>query len=87
MVSNDKRYVEGALSKLVDFVRLDPAVRIALRITRSSCCEVCDSLSLADTMSRRTERLASTIQQELATMIMRDLNDPRLTEHRPASRG
>src|SRR2546421_9904107 len=25
MVSNDSRYVEGALSKLVDFVRLDPA--------------------------------------------------------------
>jgi uncharacterized protein YlxP (DUF503 family) len=24
MVSNDKRYVEGALSKLVDYVRLDP---------------------------------------------------------------
>lgn len=29
-------------------------------------------------MSRRTERLASTIQQELAQIIMRDLNDPRL---------
>ena len=25
MVSNDSRYVEGALSKLVDFVRLNPA--------------------------------------------------------------
>ena len=24
MVSNDKRYVEGALSKLVDFIRLAP---------------------------------------------------------------
>jgi uncharacterized protein len=24
MVSNDKRYVEGALSKLVDFVRMTP---------------------------------------------------------------
>ena len=24
MVSNDSRYVEGALSKLVDYVRLDP---------------------------------------------------------------
>ena len=24
MVSNDSRYVEGALSKLVDFVRLNP---------------------------------------------------------------
>ena len=24
MVSNDKRYVEGALSKLVDFVRMNP---------------------------------------------------------------
>src|SRR5690348_17709039 len=31
-------------------------------------------------MSRRTERLASTIQQELATIIMRELHDPRL-EH------
>jgi ribosome-binding factor A len=30
-------------------------------------------------MSRRTERVASTIQQELATIIMRELNDPRLT--------
>ena len=29
-------------------------------------------------MSRRTERLASTIKQELAMMIMRDLQDPRL---------
>jgi ribosome-binding factor A len=29
-------------------------------------------------MSRRTEMLASTIQKELATMIMRDLDDPRL---------
>lgn len=29
-------------------------------------------------MSRRTERLASLIQQELATMILRDLDDPRL---------
>ena len=29
-------------------------------------------------MSRRTEMLASTIQKELAAMIMRDLNDPRL---------
>ena len=29
-------------------------------------------------MSRRTEMLASTIQKELATMIMRELNDPRL---------
>jgi ribosome-binding factor A len=29
-------------------------------------------------MSRRTERLASTIQQELAMIIMRDLQDPRL---------
>jgi uncharacterized protein len=24
MVSNDKRYVEGAMSKLVDFVRMEP---------------------------------------------------------------
>jgi len=29
-------------------------------------------------MSRRTERLGSTIQQEIATMILRDLNDPRV---------
>jgi len=29
-------------------------------------------------MSRRTDRLASTIQQEIAVMIQRDLNDPRL---------
>ena len=29
-------------------------------------------------MSRRTEMLASTIQKELAEMIMRELNDPRL---------
>jgi ribosome-binding factor A len=29
-------------------------------------------------MSRRTERVASTIQQELAQIIMRELNDPRL---------
>jgi len=30
-------------------------------------------------MSRRTEMLASTIQRELAQMILRDLSDPRLT--------
>ena len=30
-------------------------------------------------MSRRTERVASTVQQELALIIMRELNDPRLT--------
>ncbi len=30
-------------------------------------------------MSRRTERVASTIQQELGMMILRELNDPRLT--------
>jgi ribosome-binding factor A len=30
-------------------------------------------------MSRRTERLASTIHQELAMIIQRELNDPRLT--------
>jgi ribosome-binding factor A len=30
-------------------------------------------------MSRRTERLASTIQSELALIILRELNDPRLT--------
>ncbi|HEY7087001.1 MAG TPA: 30S ribosome-binding factor RbfA, partial [Tepidisphaeraceae bacterium] len=30
-------------------------------------------------MSRRTERVASTIQQELAQIIMRELSDPRLT--------
>jgi len=29
-------------------------------------------------MSRRTERLGSVIQQELANMIQRDLNDPRI---------
>src|SRR3954466_11319376 len=29
-------------------------------------------------MSRRTERLGSVIQQELANMILRDLNDPRV---------
>src|SRR5215212_7281387 len=29
-------------------------------------------------MSRRTEMLGSTIQKELATIIMRELNDPRL---------
>jgi ribosome-binding factor A len=30
-------------------------------------------------MSRRTEMLGSTIQRELATVLMRELNDPRLT--------
>jgi ribosome-binding factor A len=30
-------------------------------------------------MSRRTERVASTIQQELAAIMMRELSDPRLT--------
>jgi ribosome-binding factor A len=30
-------------------------------------------------MSRRTEMLGSTIQRELATIIMRELSDPRLT--------
>src|SRR5688500_917042 len=30
-------------------------------------------------MSRRTEMLGSTIQRELALIIMRELNDPRLT--------
>src|SRR3954466_16016012 len=30
-------------------------------------------------MSRRTEMLGSTIQKELAEIIMRELNDPRLT--------
>jgi ribosome-binding factor A len=30
-------------------------------------------------MSRRTERLASVIRQELATMILHELDDPRLT--------
>ena len=28
MVSNDKRYVEGALSKLVDFVKMVPQVSV-----------------------------------------------------------
>src|SRR6476619_3354426 len=32
-----------------------------------------------ETMSRRTEMLGSTIQKELAQIIMRELNDPRLT--------
>src|SRR3954463_5627094 len=35
--------------------------------------------SSALAVSRRTERLGSTIQQELAQIIMRELNDPRLT--------
>ena len=30
-------------------------------------------------MSRRTERVASTLQQELALIILRELNDPRIT--------
>lgn len=30
-------------------------------------------------MSRRTERVGSTIRQELALIILRELNDPRLT--------
>src|SRR6266571_160042 len=30
-------------------------------------------------MSRRTERVSSTIQQELAMIMQRELNDPRLT--------
>lgn len=30
-------------------------------------------------MSRRTERVASTIQQELAIIILRELNDPRIS--------
>src|SRR4051794_38001698 len=33
-------------------------------------------------MSRRTEMLGSTIQKELALMILRDLNDPRLPAQR-----
>ena len=32
-------------------------------------------------MSRRTERVASTIQHELAQIMMRELTDPRLAEH------
>lgn len=32
-------------------------------------------------MSRRTERVGSTIQQELAQILMRELSDPRLAEH------
>ncbi len=32
-------------------------------------------------MSRRTERVGSTIQQELAEIILRELNDPRLAGH------
>jgi len=38
MVSNDKSYVEGALSKLVDFVRLVP--NTIWSIIRSSYCEI-----------------------------------------------
>ena len=34
--------------------------------------------TLHESMSRRTERLASIIQQELATVIMHELHDPRL---------
>jgi ribosome-binding factor A len=32
-------------------------------------------------MSRRTERVGSTIQNELAQIMMRELTDPRLAEH------
>jgi ribosome-binding factor A len=32
-------------------------------------------------MSRRTERVGSTIQHELAAIIQRELSDPRLSEH------
>jgi len=32
-------------------------------------------------MSRRTERVGSTIQHELAQIMMRELTDPRLAEH------
>jgi len=32
-------------------------------------------------MSRRTERVASTIQHELAQILMRELSDPRLADH------
>ena len=32
-------------------------------------------------MSRRTERVGSTIQQELAQILMRELSDPRLVDH------
>jgi ribosome-binding factor A len=32
-------------------------------------------------MSRRTERVGSTIQQELAQILMRELRDPRLADH------
>jgi ribosome-binding factor A len=32
-------------------------------------------------MSRRTERVGSTIQHELAQILMRELSDPRLAEH------
>jgi len=32
-------------------------------------------------MSRRTERVGSTIQQELAQILMRELSDPRLADH------
>src|ERR1041384_3061576 len=38
-------------------------------------------------MSRRTERLASVIQQELAGIIQHELNDPRLTGLPSITRG
>ena len=92
MVSNDSRYVEGALSKLVDFVRTVPQVELDRLPDRASV-EVNVKHVTRDqtvvftfhvfafilTMSRRTEMLGSTIQQELAEIIMRELNDPRLT--------
>jgi ribosome-binding factor A len=37
------------------------------------------ALRFTTAMSRRTERLASVIRQELATMILHELDDPRLT--------
>ncbi len=37
-------------------------------------------------MSRRTERLASIIQQEVATIILRDLSDPRVPKLTSVSR-
>jgi ribosome-binding factor A len=37
-----------------------------------------DESMSGNAMSRRTERVASTIQQELAQIILRDLSDPRL---------
>ncbi len=46
---------------------------------RTSSLRLFVSWSLDGAMSRRTERVASIIQRELAMTIIRELNDPRLT--------